>query len=292
MKKITTLICFLLMGSTYAQSITITQNNNPNLVNFESAVCLEFPEDEEDGLLDSVYYENHFARAFDLQNDHGIEQDFNITSVSFGQGFGRNIVVELNIYTANTDDLTDPNLELNLLQSTNVPIFQANNGEILFINTQATIPAGDILVVEIFGPASGEATNEQFFMGINDEGQTKPSYIKAPECDVEAFMDTANLTGFTNQNYVMSVTGEETLSVNQAMLEKINIYPNPAKDIVNFNLPSNLVLKNARLTDMSGREIKVNVSNKTLDVTDLTTGQYILTLHTNAGTYVHKLLKI
>jgi hypothetical protein len=283
----------LLLGvSIYAQSITISQNVDPNTINAASVVCRVNEEqvDEEEGLFLGMYFDNHFARSFDLQNDHNIDTGFQINTIAFGQGFGRNITVDINIYSANTDDLSDPNLDLVLLETVQVPIFEANTGEILFISADATIPAGEVLVVEIFAPSSGDAINEEFFVGINDSGQTKPTYIKAPDCETGSFV-VASSVGPGDEAYIMSITGEETLSINQAELDKIKIFPNPVINTINLNLPAGLILESSRITDMSGRRFQIDFIDGVMDVTNLATGQYILNLETSAGNYTHKVIK-
>lgn len=294
MKSILPLIFLLFVTSVFSQNIVITQNANPNDVTDSGVACRVGPAEvnESEGLFEGMFFDNYFARAFDLQNDHDIEGNFTITSLEIGQGFGRNIQIEVNVYTANTDDLSDPDLELELKGSEDVFIITQGNQTVLFIPTTIEIPAGEIVVIEVFAPNSGDATNEEFFMGTNSAGHSKPSYLKAPAsfCGVSSYIDAGNL-GAGPQRYIINIIGQETLSINQAELEKIAVYPNPVNDVLNVKLPSSIKIERASLTDMNGKLTYVNFENTSTDLSNLPTGQYILTLLTNAGNYTHKLIK-
>ena len=294
MKKITPILFFLFGVTVYAQNITITQNNDPNNVTSSSVACRVGPNEvnESEGLFEGMYFDNYFARAFDLQNDHDIDSDFMITSIEIGQGFGRNIQLEVNIYTSNTEDLTDPNLDLVLVDSEDVFVITQGNQTVLFIPTNVMIPVGEIVVVEVHAPNSGDATNEEFFIGINSAGHSKPAYLKAPAsfCGVPSYIDSSNL-GAGQQQYIINIIGQESLSINQAKLDQIEIFPNPVSDKINLKLPAGLILERASVTDMNGKLYTAHFIDGEMDMSNFSTGQYLLTLQTSAGNHTHKIIK-
>ncbi len=292
MKKILLLIVFSFAIGGYAQTITISQNNDPNTVEGSAVACRvnAADVDEEAGLFEGMYEENHFARAFDLQNDHGIQNDFTITSIEVGQGFGRNIQIEVRIYSANTTDLTSETLELNLLETEDVFIIEQGNDTVLFIPTNVNVPVGEIIVVEVYAPDSGTATDEEFFVGTNTSGQTGSPYLKAPDCSINEYVDVSTF-GLGDQAYIINIVGQETLSIDQAELDKIEVYPNPVVDHINLNLPAGMVLERASLVDMSGKLSVIEFIDGAYDSSDLAAGQYILNLETSSGVHTHKLLK-
>lgn len=292
MKKILGLLFMIFGSSVLAQPVTITQNNDVNTITAGGLVCsiTEETEDIPNGLIQGMYFENHFARAFDLQNDHGIDGEFVISSVGIAQRTGINISVDINLYTANTDDLTDPAVDLTLVATETLPIFDLNNSEFLFVNINAVIPAGEILVVEVFAPDSEGATDSRFSIGINSAGQTKPTYIKAPDCDVDNFILSSSL-GAGDEAYIMSVTGEETLSINENVISKIEIFPNPVTNFLTINLPTNVVLNEVLLIDMNAKIQNVKYVDGVIDVSDLPSGQYMLKLRTSSGIFIHKVIK-
>lgn len=290
MKTFAIILFLIFTHSLVAQQITITQNNNTTNITAGGLVCFDIDNVEEGELLEAMYFDNHFARSFDLQNDHDIAGEFVISSVGIAQRRGQNMSIDINIYTSNTINLDDPDLDLNLVATETLPVFDLNNDELLFVNIDAVIPAGEILVVEIFAPNSGTATNKGFSMGINNAGHTQPSYIKAPECDVVDFMNAINLDA-GDEAYIMTVTGEETLSTNQNEISKIEVYPNPVTSVLNIDLPSSVVLKEAQLINMNAQVQNVKYVDGFMDVSNLASGQYMLKLSTNSGTFIHKVIK-
>lgn len=292
MKKIITLFSVLLAASSFGQLITVTQNVNTTLIDDQGQVCRvnEGDVNEEEGLFLGMYLDNYFARAFDLQNDHDIEGAFHINTVSVAQGVGRNTTITINVYTANTDNLEDPALELNLVASQSFPVFEPNDQSIITATPDAVIPAGQIMVIEVFAPNSGTATNQEFSMGINNLGHTKPTYIKAADCGVATYANTQILNDGL-QDYIMIVQGEENLSINQAELDKIEIFPNPVVDVVNVQLPSGMQLKNQQLIDVQGRTIPITMKQGVIEASSWASGQYVLILETDAGSLTHRLVK-
>lgn len=293
MKNFTIILFLIFSLSVLSQEqITITQSNDTNEILASGLACIvtQELEDEDEGLFFGMYFDNYFARSFDLQNDHNINGDFVISNIGIAQRFGKNTNVDINLYSSNTEDLSDPNLEMTLVGTQTFPVFDINNNSFLFINVEATIPAGEILVVEIFVPNSGASTNENFYLGINNAGHTKPTYIKAPNCDVEEYMNTV-LLGEGDQAYIMTVTGQETLSVNQNEINKIEVFPNPVDNQLNINLPANLVLNEALLIDMNAKVQNVSLEGGVMDVSNIASGQYMLRLDTNSGIFIHKVIK-
>ncbi len=82
---------------------------------------------------------------------------------------------------------------------------------------------------------------------------------------------------------------EEGLATQEGQTIKINIYPNPVKDILNFSEE----VSNVIITDVSGKLVKkVPISTKSLKVSNLTKGHYIITATTKSGqTATKKMIK-
>lgn len=70
------------------------------------------------------------------------------------------------------------------------------------------------------------------------------------------------------------------LSINDINKKKINIYPNPAKDILNFSEE----ISNIKISDFSGKIInQIPNSEKTINVSKLAKGTYIISATTQTG---------
>src|SRR5690606_15553748 len=86
-----------------------------------------------------------------------------------------------------------------------------------------------------------------------------------------------------------------TLSVNEQLAEKFNLYPNPASNLVNITNNENMFVKEVAVYDTKGKLITTqNFNEQTeiqLNVENLASGTYLLHLKTEEGTAVKKLVK-
>lgn len=71
----------------------------------------------------------------------------------------------------------------------------------------------------------------------------------------------------------------------------INIYPNPAKDIVYFDLQEHIQIWKIEIIDYTGKVVQTEENvTQNISIKGLATGVYILRLSTNKGTYKHRLM--
>jgi len=160
--------------------------------------------------------ENHYWRSFVL-TDFGITNEYNVTLVDIGiqealAGNGGLQPLTCNLYI--TDGTPFPGGypgSLILIGTTTLDV--PDQAVTHFpIAVTGSAPAGSELVVEISIP-DGIAEGNKFFIGINDYGETAPSYIMAPSCGFPVPAPATVPPGFTDQHYVMSVTGNITVPV-------------------------------------------------------------------------------
>ncbi len=85
------------------------------------------------------------------------------------------------------------------------------------------------------------------------------------------------------------------LSINEQLSQKFNLFPNPATSIVNITNNENMSIKQIEIYDVAGKLINTQNFNKEaeiqLNIEPLTSGTYLLHLHTNEGVAVKKLVK-
>ena len=149
-----------------------------------------------------------YWRVFDLENDFGINGEFNINQLQFGvQSVNNNFTLTVRLHslngTFNTGNLTQ-------LISTNVNVSPANNNSIVNVPISTTVPAGTIIVMEVFTPNNGTSL---FYMGSNGNGQSDPSYFSAPDCGITQPTNLVNVgSGFPNVHHVMNISGEYALA--------------------------------------------------------------------------------
>ncbi len=86
-----------------------------------------------------------------------------------------------------------------------------------------------------------------------------------------------------------------TLSTNEQLSAKFNIYPNPATNVVNITNNENMLVNQVTVYDISGKQLSMQSFNNEaeiqLNVEHLASGTYLLYLQTTEGIAVKKLVK-
>jgi hypothetical protein len=196
-------ILSLLSYSVHAQCPTqqqITHSATQNIVGLNSVSCN----------AGGLHTDNGYFRQYDL-NAFGILQDFEVSSVDVGienatGAIGSQPAV-LNLYT-----LSGPMILANLTPIHSEMVTVADQALAILnipLTAPVVVPAGSILVVELFTP-EGQTDGNIFFIGSNPDGQTSTSYIVAADCGVPDITDVAAL-GFPDMHIVMNVNGCEII---------------------------------------------------------------------------------
>lgn len=84
------------------------------------------------------------------------------------------------------------------------------------------------------------------------------------------------------------------LSTNDVLSSEFGVYPNPVKNVINFNSSVNALVSTIELTDLNGRTVKtvnVNATEGQISVSDLATGMYMMRITTDQGVAVKKIVK-
>jgi len=86
-----------------------------------------------------------------------------------------------------------------------------------------------------------------------------------------------------------------TLSTNEQLATKFNLYPNPATNVVNITNNENMQVQQVTVYDIAGKQLNTQTFNNEtqiqLNVENLANGTYMLHLQTAQGTAVKKLVK-
>lgn len=93
---------------------------------------------------------------------------------------------------------------------------------------------------------------------------------------------------------IYKITNVEGLSTNNINAEKkkIRIIPNPATDLLFIENTESINIKNIALFDLSGKKIKTFLENvQQLDISNLSSGTYILKISTPKTTFSEKIIK-
>ena len=97
--------------------------------------------------------------------------------------------------------------------------------------------------------------------------------------------------GNNNSGQVRIFDLSAVLSTQDLVTNNYAVYPNPTSDYINVQLKNNSVFEKATIYSISGQFIKTS-SSKTIDVSDLFSGIYLVEVETNQGKSVQKIVKI
>jgi hypothetical protein len=85
-----------------------------------------------------------------------------------------------------------------------------------------------------------------------------------------------------------------SISFDDYFKNKINLYPNPTQNNLNIELPKNIdvTIKTIKIANSLGQLVREqNNTNTTIDVSQLQTGMYFITMETNYGNWKGKFIK-
>ena len=176
--------------------LLITHSFSQEIVTGSSVACLN-----DNGFNN----ENSYWRSFDLPT-FGVAGPFTVTSVDVGieavVGGSQSLDTRLHRHTG--DEFPGGTLEELVAATLQVP---EQFETLLNLPISTVVPAGSELVLQCTTPAAG--TNSTFFfLGANGAGESGPSYISAPECDLPT-PTTLVEVGFPKTHWVMNVRGTD-----------------------------------------------------------------------------------
>lgn len=83
-----------------------------------------------------------------------------------------------------------------------------------------------------------------------------------------------------------------TSSENILQETEVRVYPNPVADHFQVEVPAKITVQSMQVHDFSGRRVNtLNPQNRFHSMNELPTGMYFLTVHTDEGSVVKKLVK-
>ena len=83
-----------------------------------------------------------------------------------------------------------------------------------------------------------------------------------------------------------------TLGVeDQNILDKVKLWPNPASNRINLTLSGQVILQEVEVRNVLGQRQKVQLSENSLEIGDLSPGLYLIKVYTSTGTQVLRFIK-
>lgn len=115
-----------------------------------------------------------------------------------------------------------------------------------------------------------------YYLGFN---YTAPAHIET------------NFGVLTIDNFSITTS----LGTNEIVSEKLRVYPNPTTATVNISNNENILINGAVIADLNGRTVKSvkfeGVANASVNVSDLASGIYMMTISSDKGTTTKKIVK-
>lgn len=92
------------------------------------------------------------------------------------------------------------------------------------------------------------------------------------------------------QHFAVATSVLGTSESSQNKLESIKIYPNPAKDILNLEIPSEIKKFSFEIKDMNGRLISTHENETIINVSKFSSGVYLCTVKSDGETVTKKVI--
>jgi hypothetical protein len=175
-----------------------------------------------------VHYENSYYRNFDLYNDFYINGEWIVENVEIGaalaQGTDGTQIIKLKFYTMPEGSPLVPD-SMTLLYEQEAVYYDTDTDSLVNypILELLSIPARQNLVVEVFTP-DGQEENNYFFIAANSQGETAPSYIRAPACNQENPVALSQI-GYPDMHIIMNIYGR---------------YASPFPELLSFEVPGQI----------------------------------------------------
>jgi hypothetical protein len=154
--------------------------------------------------------------------------------------------------------------------------FNKTTGQVI-IKAPGLAPAG----AGVAGSAAGTDPGEIDFVGVSGHTTAVPNTAAG-----SAIMD----------NLLVKASSTDTLlAVDEVgAIAQFSVYPNPANDFVTISNDASALISSVEITDLNGRVVSNNQLNATegqISLADLASGVYMLTITTDQGSTVKKIVK-
>ncbi|RFN59922.1 T9SS type A sorting domain-containing protein [Marixanthomonas ophiurae] len=295
MKKITLLVAALAVTAFTTAQTVLSHSTDNTLFETGSVACAsdpdQVPQTGDEGSSDNIFYRSYVPANF------GISGDFEVQGANFFISFqdvGGTDPTSFFTVRFYVSDGVFPNGTLIEIASQDLSATVADHGTLfeVTLDTPVSVSADAEIVIGVdFPEALPVPDNYDIRIGINGAGQDAPSYLTSDACGIAIPTPAADVgPGFPNNNIILDLVGMEVLGVNEELLSQVSVYPNPATDVINLNVPSSVELQNVSIFDVLGKEVK-RASASQVSIADLSAGVYILKAETSAGELTEKIVK-
>ena len=230
--------------------------------------------------------ENSFYRAYTLN------ANMDITSVKVGIGtVAGNVPITVKLHKSNGAFPGSYPAGLTQIGSATKTLTATTTAMTVDVPFTTPISAllGDIIVVEVNNAAT--TAGNAYYMGVIGTGnETAPAYIMSATCSINTPTTFAAVSATANGKIVLDLVAQN-LSAEKFFTENFTLYPNPTTDVLNITSKNGLNATEIRITDLSGKVVKVQKDASTVNVSDLASGTYLIDITTKEGKATSKFIK-
>ena len=109
------------------------------------------------------------------------------------------------------------------------------------------------------------------------------------------FLDNSPINAGTQALILDNFTVTQALATTDFLSGKFSVSPNPANDVITISNANDILVNGITLTDLNGRMVKSakydNLSNVQINVSDLSSGVYMMNITSKEGTATKKIIK-
>ena len=155
-----------------------------------------------------------------------------------------------------------------------------------------------------YGQTSSNVSTQNRFVALNSDLSIDTNYNTGTGFNglVESIQIDSNNKVWTsgeftqyngvNTTYAVRLNGNSTLSTVSYSKNKVTLYPNPAKDILNFTLSETNTAYEYEINNLLGEKVSYgNVNSNSISIINLANGVYIVKIRTNEGVLTEKFIK-
>jgi len=217
-----------------------------------------------------------------ISNDLDNDNDMDVLSVEFGGTIA---------WYENTDGLGNYGTKQVITTNINAPfniktadIDNDGNQDVVVISNSGVFPELN-KVVWFKNDGLGNFGTEQL-IGITVEG---PKSVDVADFDDDGYLDVVYASQFVSK--VAWYKNETYLSINDNTLNTIVLSPNPTNGLVSINAPNSTIVA-IEVYDMLGKQVFTsNLPTKTINLSKLQAGMYLIKIKTEQGSLVKKIIK-
>jgi len=294
MKKITFLVAALVATTCMTGQTVLSHSTNNATSDGGTVACASNP-DTVPGTGDEGISDNVFYRAY-TPADFGFTTDFEVQGANFFVEFvdvgGTDPTATLTV-RAFTSDAVFPAGTLTEIASQTLDVSAADDGvftQVVFDTPAVVSSTTEVIIAVDITPSPAVPGNYDLRIGANNGGQNDPSYLSSDGCGLASPGSFADIS-FPDNHLILDLVGDAALGVHDYLLSQVSVYPNPATDILNIDIPANTEINSIAMYDVLGKKSNVSLVNNQLNISNFARGIYVLSLETSAGTLTKKIIK-